>query len=133
MASATIETDPDSTPITPFAAHSATLARIHTTPVNVPTRARSPCARLTIHSTIYIRPHGTTYISIAQTDCSVATLPHRYKKAATHTGHDLGMRHAGLPLCRSIYALASAVLFEVSRESAPSSAACPFAGTTPKQ
>ena len=80
MASATIETDPDSTPIAPFAAQSATLATIHTTPVNVPTRARSPRAHLTIHSTICIRPHGTTYISMAQTDCSVATLSPRYKK-----------------------------------------------------
>ena len=133
MASATIETDPDSTPIAPFAAHSATLARIHTTPVNVPTRARSPCARLTIHSTIYIRPHGAIYISIAQTDCSVATLPHRYKKAATHTGHGLRMWQRNRPCVAQVYALTSATFFEVSGESAPSPVACPFAGTTPKQ
>ena len=38
------------------AACPGTLARIHTTPANVPTRARSPCARRTIHSTIYICP-----------------------------------------------------------------------------
>ena len=95
MASATIETDPETTPIAPFAAQSATLATIHTMPANVPTRARSPCARLTIHSTIYIRPHGTTYISIAQTDCSVATLSSRYKRPqptrATALEHDKGI------------------------------------------
>ena len=56
-ASATIETDPLITPTAAFAAHSRTFATIHTMPASAPTRARSPPARLIIHSPICI-PHS---------------------------------------------------------------------------
>ena len=78
-------------------------------------------------------PRYCLYISIAQTDCSVATLSFRYKKAATHTGHGLGAWQRNRPCVAQVYALTSPTLFEVSGESAPSPIVCPFAGTTPKQ
>ena len=78
-------------------------------------------------------PRYCLYISIAQTDCSVATLSFRYKKAATHTGHGLGAWQRNRPFVTQVYALASAALATVSGESASSSATCPFVGTTPKQ
>ena len=48
-------------------------------------------------------------------------------------GHDLGMWQRNRPCVAQVYALASATLFEVSGESAPSPIVYPFAGTTPKQ